>query len=314
VEFEFVGDKGGEGGRRKAGFGGWSGGGRSSPRRGSLGEWEGEDGGALEDDLASGSEELDGEVEAGGGACAVDDDVLVLTTTDLRNVAVPDSPAFAEGELLGVLAEEADGGVLARENLGGEEGDGPVAEDGDVGLALDADGLGGVECGGEGVGEEGVIVGDGSGDFDEVGKGKGEAIGEGAVVAVEAEDFAVGAVDGQPGAAAGAVPADDVGGTDDAFSFEKGGRLGVGVGGGEGDRDFDDGDELMSECGGVGWVADGGEVEGGDAHAEGAEDGLARRGHRFGVVGHEARGGGVMTEGPHGGIIGLLRACGERKA
>lgn len=88
----------------------------------------------------------------------------------------------------------------------------------------------------------------------------------------------------------------------------------MGLGGGERDRDFDNGDELMPEGGGVGGISHGGEVEGGDAHAEGAEDRFARGGYRFGVVRHEARAGGIMTEGPHVGMIGRLRVRAERKA
>ena len=175
---------------------------------------------------------------------------------------------LGEGEFVRVFADELDVRGESCEDLSAEQAEASVAEDGDaisfrdVDLARDFDG------GGEGLGEDGLVVGNGIGYSQEIGDREREALGEAAVAFVDAEHGAVAAMLGPTTGAQVAFSAGAVDGSDDAFADPvRGGGIGNG---------FDYGDKLVAEHAFVRHVAFAEfDVGGADADEKRAEDGFA---------------------------------------
>ncbi len=237
-------------------------------------------GGALKDNGASWADHLHGELEAGGGAGAIDDDVLIVSWRNVSQGPGADRPFLTKGELVGMLADDSDGAADVAENLGDEEAEAAVAEDGDPFLPVELDLLLNLAGGGERFDENGLIVIDGFGDGMKIGGGKAEQLGEGAAVIENADDRAVAAVGGEAGLAEIAAAADDVDLAGDALADE------ILIGGVE-----NVGDEFMTEDAAEIHVAFADfEIGGADAGAADAQEGVAFGIRRVGVARAEVEG------------------------
>lgn len=196
--------------------------------------------GGLHDDGAAGAAHGDGGGEAFGGAGGVDD---VVETGEGRLGAGEGAAAFDDGEFFRVAPEVVDGEAMGEQDLADEQAEFAVAEDGDLGAFRDAELLEDFAGGGDGFGEDGDVIGEGPGDFEEVFHREGEEFGEGAGMFDDAEYGAAGAVAAETAAAPGAAAAGEVDLTDDTFADPLGGSL------------FHDADELVAGDAGEAVVA-----------------------------------------------------------
>ena len=118
--------------------------------------------GGLHDDAASGAGHGDGLGEPGGRTGGVDGDIEEAGGGGLH------AEALGDGDFFGMAAEEMDLGSADLENLGDEEAEFAVAEDGDS-LTLEfAELLVDFAGGGDGLAEDGFVVGERGRDGEEV--------------------------------------------------------------------------------------------------------------------------------------------------
>lgn len=176
-----------------------------------------------------------------------------------------------------MFADQADGGVELTEDLSAEQAQAAVTQDGDEGSTLDGQLAEDLEGGGQGFGEDGLVVVNVGGDFQEIADGKGEIVGEAAVAAGDAQDGAAATVFHEAFAAHVAFAADAVDGADDAFA-----EPGLIAAGTEG---FDAADEFVTEDAGEEHVAfNQFQVGSADAHAQGADERFAGSRFRLRIV------------------------------
>ncbi len=265
---------------------------------GLRGEGPGEDGAGLEDDTAARADEIERGGEPGGGmgwrppgvSGAVDDGVLIVAETDVGDVTVSDSPAFAAREAVGMAAEEADVGAGGEEGLGAEQAEDTIAQDGDE--ATGASEGRGVPGGGDGEGEDGGVVVDAFGDREDIGGRDGEPLGEAPRLGVEAHD-ASGAALGRDTAAAELAHAADEHGVDDDAGADEG--LVGGVGGA-----LDDTDALVARDGTVRGELGSGEVGRGKGEEGSADEDMPGGEIGLGRAGVDDDAGGRGSEGDQG--------------
>lgn len=183
----------------------------------------------LHDDATSGAGDRYGLGEAGSGAGGIDGDVEEACACDLN------PEAFGYGDLFGVAAEEMDLRPADLEDLGDEEAELAVTKNGDPFALQLAELLLDFAGGGDGFAKDGLFVGEGSRDGEEVHFREGQPLGEGAGVLDDAEDGAGGTVAAETLGARGAVAAGEVDFADDAAADP---RRGIGF--------LDDADELVA--------------------------------------------------------------------
>ncbi len=124
-----------------------------------------------------------------------------------------------DGEFAGVAAEGSHAEAMEAQDLGNEETEFAVAQDGDGGAAWEAHLFEDFAGGGNGLSEDGVFVGDVFGDGQEVFRGKSQVGGKSAGVAHDAEDGAAGAMAAEMALAPRALAAGEIDFADDAAAL-----------------------------------------------------------------------------------------------
>lgn len=189
--------------------------------------------GGLHDNAAAGTRHQYSLGKAGGGTGGVDGDVEKTGAGDLHAKTLGDS------DLFGMAAEEMHLGSADLKDLGDEEAEFAVSENGDALAFQFAELLVDFEGGGDGFAEDGFVVGESGGDGEEIFFGEREIFGEGTRVLDDAEDGAGGAVAAKTMGAGGALAARKIDFADDAAT-EPGGGVGF----------LDDADEFVAGAAG----------------------------------------------------------------
>ncbi len=133
-----------------------------------------------------------------GRAGGVDDDVLIVTASDLIDVAVLDPPLGAQLKSIGAGAEQTHRRVVLGHDLRAQQPGQPLAQHAHEGLALDVGELPRVDGLRECKREARVLVVDGVGDFKEVPRLEHKAFGQAAITPTQPQDSAHGIVVAKP--------------------------------------------------------------------------------------------------------------------